>query len=84
MWMSMMAVVGVAGRWRVVVERRGEVRDWRSDSTMDLFGLSEVVEKAAKLCGGVGGLNEKGRSAAERVFCKFLSKCCRDAVWDWC
>lgn len=65
-WMSITAVVEEVGRWRVVVEWRGEVRDWRSVSAMDPFGLSEVVERAAKLCGGVGGLNEKGRLAAER------------------
>ncbi len=88
MWMSMVAVVVVvAGRWRVVEEWRVEVRDWRSVSTTDLLGVSEVVgkaAKAAKLCGGVGGENEKGRSAAARVLCRFSSKCCREVVWDWC
>ncbi len=82
MWMSMVAVVVVAGRWRVVEEWRGEVRDLRSVSTADLFGVSEVVGKAAKLCGGVGGENEKGRPAAARVLCRLSSKCCREAVWD--
>ena len=82
--MSMMAVVGVVGRWRVVVEWSGEVRDWRRVSTTDWVGLSEVVERAAKLCRGVCGVNEKGRPAAERVLCRFLKKCCREAACDWC
>lgn len=84
-WMSMMAVVvGVVGRWRVVVEWRGAVRDWRRASTTELLGLSGVVGKAARLCRGVGGLYEKGRLAAERVLCRLWRKCCREAIWDWC
>lgn len=85
--MSMVAVavaVAVVGRWRVVVEWRGEVRDWRRVSTTDLVGLAEVGAVAARLCGGVGGVKEKGRRAAERVSCRFWRKCCREATWDWC
>ncbi len=81
MWVSMRAVVGgVRGRWRVVVEWRGDVRDWRRLSTMEL----EVVEVAVKLWGDVGGVKEKGRRAAERVACRALRECWREVVWDWC
>lgn len=81
-WVSMTAVVGGVGRWRVVFEWSGEVRDWRRFSTTDCFGLSELVEEAVKLCGDVGGLNEKGRPAAERILCSFSRKCRREATWD--
>lgn len=50
--MEMVAVEeGGCGRWRVVVEWRGEVRDWRRVSTEDL-GVVLVVggrRMAAKL-----------------------------------
>lgn len=84
MWMSMTAVVGVVGRWRVVVEWRGEVRVWRRVSTMDFFGWAEVVERVERLCGEVGGLNEKGSLAAESVWCRVERNAVRDATWDWC
>lgn len=86
-WISIVAVVCgelvvVVGRWRVVVEWRGEVRVWRRVSMVDLVGV--VVGMAAKLYGDVGGLNEKGRLAAERVLWRLLRKCWREATWDWC
>ena len=82
--MSMTAVVGVVGRWRVVTEWRGEVRDWMRDSTMDLFGWAEMLEKLERLCGEVGGLNKKGSPAAESVWCRVERNVVRDATWDWC
>lgn len=79
--MSTVAVVGWVGRWRVIVEWRGEVRDWRRGSITEWV---VVVERAAKSWRGGGGVDEKGRAAAERVWCRLVRKCCREANWDRC
>lgn len=82
MYISMTAVVGVVGRWRVVVEWRSEVRDWRRDSTVEFLGLEEGVERLERLCGEVGGVNEKGSPAAESVWYRFEKNVFRDATWE--
>lgn len=56
------------------------MRDWRRVSTLDLFGLEEALERVARLCGEVGGLNEKGSPAAESVCCRFERNVLRDAT----